>query len=136
VLSSQCFCARSTCLQPASTPQPPRPNPSSLPPGPPTSRPQESFHTRNAITYIKTHEAVAKLRENLKAEHNVTIEFCAAVFKGVLNHFQMASLLVQAYPAVPDALAVASAVIADMADKGEALPDKVRARGWADRGFL
>ncbi|GBF88723.1 hypothetical protein Rsub_01622 [Raphidocelis subcapitata] len=87
--------------------------------------PQESFHTRNAITYIKTHEAVAKLRENLKAEHNVTIEFCAAVFKGVLNHFQMASLLVQAYPAVPDALAVASAVIADMADKGEALPDKI-----------
>lgn len=45
--------------------------------------PQESFHTRNAITYIKTHEAVAKLRENLRAEHNVTIEFCAAVFKGV-----------------------------------------------------
>lgn len=45
--------------------------------------PQESFHTRNAITYIKTHEAVAKLLENLKAEHNVTIEFCAAVFKGV-----------------------------------------------------
>jgi hypothetical protein len=44
---------------------------------------QESFHTRNAITYIKTHEAVAKLRENLRAEHNVTIEFCAAVFKGV-----------------------------------------------------
>lgn len=44
---------------------------------------KESFHTRNAITYIKTHEAVAKLRENLRAEHNVTIEFCAAVFKGV-----------------------------------------------------
>lgn len=44
----------------------------------------------------------------------------------MLNHFQMASLLVQAYPAVPDALAVASAVIADMADKGELLPDKVR----------
>ncbi|KAF8065458.1 hypothetical protein HT031_003059 [Scenedesmus sp. PABB004] len=84
--------------------------------------PQESFHTRNAITYIKTHEAVAKLRENLRAEHNVTIEFCAAVFKGVLNSFQMASLLVQAYPAVPDALAVASAVIADMNDKGQALP--------------
>eukprot|EP00878_Enallax_costatus_P001368 GHUV01001517.1.p1 GENE.GHUV01001517.1~~GHUV01001517.1.p1 ORF type:complete len:589 (+),score=216.95 GHUV01001517.1:638-2404(+) len=84
--------------------------------------PQESFHTRNAITYIKTHEAVAKLRENLRAEHNVTIEFCAAVFKGVLNSFQMASLLVQAYPAVPDALAVASAVIADMNDKGQTLP--------------
>lgn len=84
--------------------------------------PQESFHTRNAITYIKTHEAVAKLRENLRAEHSVTIEFCAAVFKGVLNSFQMASLLVQAYPAVPDALAVASAVIADMNDKGQALP--------------
>ena len=50
-----------------------------IPPPPP----QESFHTRNAITYIKTHEAVAKLRENLRAEHNVTIEFCAAVFKGV-----------------------------------------------------
>jgi hypothetical protein len=84
--------------------------------------PQESFHTRNAITYIKTHEAVAKLRENLRAEHNVTIEFCAAVFKGVLNSFQMASLLVQAYPAVPDALAVASAVIADMNEKGQPLP--------------
>lgn len=34
----------------------------------------------------------------------------------------MASLLVQAYPAVPDALAVASAVIADMNDKGQSLP--------------
>jgi hypothetical protein len=101
---------------------------------PPLPPPQESFHTRNAITYIKTHEAVAKLRENLKAEHNVTIEFCAAVFKGVLNHFQMASLLVQAYPAVPDALAVASAVIADMADKGEALPDKVGAARGTRRG--
>lgn len=55
------------------------------PPLPPPRCPpsQESFHTRNAITYIKTHEAVAKLRENLRAEHNVTIEFCAAVFKGV-----------------------------------------------------
>jgi hypothetical protein len=40
----------------------------------------------------------------------------------VLNSFQMASLLVQAYPAVPDALAVASAVIADMNEKGQALP--------------
>lgn len=40
----------------------------------------------------------------------------------VLNSFQMASLLVQAYPAVPDALAVASAVIADMNDKGQTLP--------------
>lgn len=40
----------------------------------------------------------------------------------VLNSFQMASLLVQAYPAVPDALAVASAVIADMNNKGQALP--------------
>jgi len=38
----------------------------------------------------------------------------------------MASLLVQTYPAVPDALAVASAVVADMTDKGEPLPDKVR----------
>lgn len=34
----------------------------------------------------------------------------------------MASLLVQAYPAVPDALAVASAVIADMNEKGQPLP--------------
>lgn len=84
--------------------------------------PQESFHTRNAITYIKTHEAVAKLRENLRAEHNVTIEFCAAVFKGVLSYVQMASLLVQAYPAVPDALAVASAIIADMQERGHQLP--------------
>lgn len=37
----------------------------------------------------------------------------------------MASLLVQAYPAVPDALAVASAVIADMSEKGETLPAKI-----------
>lgn len=40
----------------------------------------------------------------------------------MLNSFQMASLLVQAYPAVPDALAVASAVIADMNEKGQPLP--------------
>lgn len=40
----------------------------------------------------------------------------------VLNSFQMASLVVQAYPAVPDALAVASAVIADMNEKGQPLP--------------
>jgi hypothetical protein len=64
----------------------------------------------------------------------MTIEFCAAVFKGVLNSFQMASLLVQAYPAVPDALAVASAVIADMNEKCQPLPSglaSLQAQGLA-----
>ncbi len=43
----------------------------------------------------------------------------------MLNSFQMASLLVQAYPAVPDALAVASAIIAEMTERGQTLPAKV-----------
>ncbi len=57
--------------------------------------PQDSFHTKNAITYIKTHEAVAKLRDNLRLEHNVVLDFCAALFQGVLRPHQMGYLLVQ-----------------------------------------
>jgi hypothetical protein len=48
----------------------------------------------------------------------------------------MASLLVQAYPAVPDALAVASAVIADMNEKGQPLPSglaSLQAQGLAGK---
>ncbi|GFH15599.1 BZIP domain-containing protein, partial [Haematococcus lacustris] len=45
--------------------------------------PHDTFHTKNALTYIKAHEAVIKLRDNLKAEQHVVLEFAIAVFRGV-----------------------------------------------------
>lgn len=63
----------------------------------------------------------AVFSSTVKLLFNLVLNTIVSSFQ-VLNSFQMASLLVQAYPAVPDALAVASAVIADMNDKGQTLP--------------
>jgi len=50
------------------------------------------------------HEAVIKLRDNLRAEQHVVLEFAIAVFRGVLRPKQMALLLVKCYPAVRGAV--------------------------------
>lgn len=85
--------------------------------------PHDTFHTKNALAYIKAHEAVIKLRENLRAEQHVMMEFAMALFRGVFKPHQMATVLVQAYPAVPDALGIASAMALEI---GEQLPASAR----------
>eukprot|EP00983_Pelagomonas_calceolata_P008804 286620-Pelagomonas_calceolata.AAC.4 len=44
----------------------------------------------------QAHEAVIKLRDNLRAEQHVVLEFAIAVFRGVFRPMQMALLLVRA----------------------------------------
>lgn len=88
--------------------------------------PHDTFHTKNALTYIKAHEAVIKLRDNLRAEQHVVLEFAIAVFRGVFRPRQMATLLVKCYPAVPDALGIASALASELGE-----PDTPAARQLA-----
>ncbi|GAX79845.1 hypothetical protein CEUSTIGMA_g7285.t1 [Chlamydomonas eustigma] len=78
--------------------------------------PHDTFATKNALTYIKAHEAVIKLRDNLRAEQHVVLEFAVAVFRGVFKPWQMATLLVKCYPAVPDALGIASALAVELGE--------------------
>ena len=49
---------------------------------------------------VQAHEAVIKLRDNLRAEQHVVLEFAIAVFRGVFRPHQMATLLVKCFPAV------------------------------------
>lgn len=57
-----------------------------------------------------------KLRDNLRAEQHVVLEFAVAVFRGVFRGRQMATLLVKCYPAVPDALGIASALASEIGE--------------------
>ena len=68
------------------------------------------------IIWSQAHEAVIKLRDNLRAEQHVVLEFAIAVFRGVFLPKQMATLLVKCYPAVPDALGIASALAMDLGE--------------------
>ena len=65
---------------------------------------------------VQAHEAVLKLRDNLRAEQHVVLEFAIAVFRGVFKPWQMATLLVKCYPAVPDALGIASALAVELGE--------------------
>ncbi|KAG1676960.1 hypothetical protein FOA52_014836 [Chlamydomonas sp. UWO 241] len=78
--------------------------------------PHDTFATKNALMYIKAHEAVMKLRDNLRAEQHVVLEFAMAFFRGVFKPWQMATLLVKCYPVVPDALGIASALSAELGE--------------------
>ena len=44
------------------------------------------------------------------------LEFAIAVFRGVFKPWQMATLLVKCYPAVPDALGIASALASELGE--------------------
>ncbi|KAJ9528374.1 hypothetical protein QJQ45_014362, partial [Haematococcus lacustris] len=98
--------------------------------------PHDTFHTKNALTYIKAHEAVIKLRDNLKAEQHVVLEFAIAVFRGVFKSQQMAMLLVKCYPAVPDALGIASALSAELGEPESAATRQLAMQlgGYLDNG--
>lgn len=85
--------------------------------------PHDTFATKNALTYIKAHEAVIKLRDNLRSEQHIVLEFAITVFRDVFKPVQMAALLVKCYPAVPDALGIASALATDLGE-----PDLPHAR--------
>ncbi|GFR45733.1 hypothetical protein Agub_g7149, partial [Astrephomene gubernaculifera] len=81
-----------------------------------TNLPHDTYHTKSSISYIKAHEAVSKLRDNLRSEQHVVLEFTIAVFRGVFRPAQMAALLVRCYPAVPDALGIASALATELGE--------------------
>lgn len=56
----------------------------------------------------QAHEAVIKLRDNLRMEQRMLLEFAMSVFREVFRPVQTATLLVKCFPAVPDALGIAS----------------------------
>lgn len=75
-----------------------------------TSLPSSTVGHRIDLEYLKANQAVVRLKEILRSEHNAMLDFVSTIVKKVLKPIQMARLIVQAYPSKPDMLAVASAV--------------------------
>jgi len=75
-----------------------------------TSLPSSTVGHRIDLEYLKANQAVVRLKEILRSEHNAMLDFISTIVKKVLKPVQAARLMVQSYPSKPDLLAVASAV--------------------------
>jgi len=56
--------------------------------------------------YIKHFDIVAKLRDNVAERSNAQLEFDSTLFQGIFTPLQMARVMVQSYPLVPDSMAL------------------------------
>lgn len=67
----------------------------------------------------------------------MVLEFAIAVFRGVFRPAQMAALLVRCYPAVPDALGIASALAAELGEPDSPATQQLTMQlgGYAVRKF-
>lgn len=88
-----------------------------------TSLPSSTVGHRIDLEYLKANQAVIRLKEILRSEHNAMLDFVSTIVKKVLKPIQMARLIVQAYPSKPDMLAVASAVAIENGEDVMAPPE-------------
>ncbi|GMH45128.1 hypothetical protein BSKO_13085 [Bryopsis sp. KO-2023] len=87
-----------------------------------TSLPSSTVGHKITLEYLKANQAVVRLKEILRAEHNAMLDFVCTTIKKVLEPLQVARLMVQAYPIKPDLLAVASAVASELGEDISVLP--------------
>lgn len=88
-----------------------------------TTLPSSTVGHRIALEYLKANQAVVRLKEILRSEHNAMLDFVSTIVKKVLKPIQVARLMVQAYPSKPDLLAVASAVAIETGEDVRVLPE-------------
>lgn len=60
---------------------------------------------------VRMHAASKALTANLAQEHTAAMDFAALLFKKTLKPLALARVLVASYPAFPDALALATAIV-------------------------
>lgn len=88
-----------------------------------TTLPSSAVGHRIALEYLKANQAVVRLKDILRSEHNAMLDFVSTIIKKVLKPIQVARLMVQAYPSKPDMLAVASAVAIESGEDVRVLPE-------------
>jgi len=91
-----------------------------------TTLPSSTVGHRIDLEYLKANQAVVRLKEILRSEHNAMLDFVGTIVKKVLKPIQVARLMVQAYPSKPDVLAVASAVAIDCGVDVMVLPEPLK----------
>ncbi|CAD7695994.1 unnamed protein product [Ostreobium quekettii] len=91
-----------------------------------TTLPSSTVGHRIDLEYLKANQAVVRLKEILRSEHNAMLDFVGTIVKKVLKPIQVARLMVQAYPSKPDVLAVASAVAIDCGVDVMVLPEPMK----------
>ncbi|KAL6782689.1 hypothetical protein ACKKBG_A07735 [Auxenochlorella protothecoides x Auxenochlorella symbiontica] len=69
-----------------------------------------------AALYLASHEAARGLREALREEHILVLDFESTVFKHVLSGLQVAQLMIHSFPWTPDCLALCTWVAAEAGD--------------------
>jgi hypothetical protein len=66
--------------------------------------------------YLTSHDCARRLRESLREEHILVMDFVSTINKHVLNSQQVAQFMIQSYPWTPDCLALCTWVAAEDGD--------------------
>lgn len=66
--------------------------------------------------YLTSHDCARRLRESLREEHILVLDFVSTINKHVLNSQQVAQFMIQSYPWTPDCLALCTWVAAEDGD--------------------
>eukprot|EP00884_Botryococcus_braunii_P020818 jgi/Botrbrau1/741/Bobra.0181s0001.1 len=69
-----------------------------------------------AVQGGKADETLERIRESLKMEHMLVLEFMSTFYTTILTRLQLAKCFVQSYPWLPDTLAIATWVAVDAGD--------------------
>ncbi|KAK2077622.1 hypothetical protein QBZ16_004468 [Prototheca wickerhamii] len=69
-----------------------------------------------AALYLASHEAARSLREALREEHILVLDFESTIFKHVLTNLQVAQLMIHSFPWTPDCLALCTWIAAEAGD--------------------
>lgn len=73
-------------------------------------QPPAMAHALITSASLAAHEALDRLKENLRAEHNLHMDFVVFMFKNTMNPLQLAKSFVISYPFFPDPMAIATII--------------------------
>lgn len=71
-----------------------------------------------AARYLSSHDVTRRLRDNLREEHILALDFVSTIFKHVLTPLQVANFMIHSFPWSPDCLALTTWVAAQDGDAG------------------
>ncbi|KAL4422839.1 hypothetical protein ABPG75_009036 [Micractinium tetrahymenae] len=66
--------------------------------------------------YLAAHDSARRLRESLREEHILVLDFISTIYKHVFTSQQVAQFMIQSYPWTPDCLALCTWVAAEDGD--------------------
>ncbi|GAB4820097.1 hypothetical protein N2152v2_007143 [Parachlorella kessleri] len=78
--------------------------------------PGGTSHRQMAVRYLAAHDVVRKLRDNMREEHILVLDFVSTIFKHVFAAQQVAQFMIHSFPYTPDCLALSTWVAAEDGD--------------------